>query len=200
MKTLFRLKSYICFLWRSTNQHGVHSPFVFNLITKCFYDRKKKIEYTTLRKTVLSDPTIQNTTFITNNNAKLLFRIVWYFQPRSILETSHSSELIPTVLLLGNPEAKLFLPDSENNLPETLDMVYFNFMKAPSLSVFETLLLKTHNNSFFIFEGIHKTSSMERFWKNIKTHQKITVTIDTYTFGLVFFRKEQVKEHFTIRI
>lgn len=31
------LKSYINFLWNSKNEHGVHSPFVFDLVTKCFY-------------------------------------------------------------------------------------------------------------------------------------------------------------------
>ncbi len=32
-----QIKSYLHFLWESTNQHGVHSPFVFSLITKCLY-------------------------------------------------------------------------------------------------------------------------------------------------------------------
>jgi hypothetical protein len=34
---LQQLKSYLHFLWNSTNQHGVHSPFVFDLVTKCLY-------------------------------------------------------------------------------------------------------------------------------------------------------------------
>ena len=39
---LFRIKTYVNFLLRSTNQHGVHSPFVYNLVTKCFYNRSDK--------------------------------------------------------------------------------------------------------------------------------------------------------------
>ena len=39
---LFQIKSYLKFLWHSKNEHAVHSPFVFNLITKCFYDKKTK--------------------------------------------------------------------------------------------------------------------------------------------------------------
>src|SRR5690606_25452341 len=34
----YQLVEYIKFLLKYTNQHGVHSPFVFNLVTKCFYD------------------------------------------------------------------------------------------------------------------------------------------------------------------
>ncbi|HIE45904.1 MAG TPA: class I SAM-dependent methyltransferase, partial [Flavobacteriaceae bacterium] len=38
-------------------------------------------------------------------------------------------------------------------------------------------------------------------WKYIKNHKKVTLTIDTFHLGFVFFRKEQFqKEHFTIRI
>lgn len=31
------IKSYIKFLLHSKNEHGVHSPFVYDLVTKCFY-------------------------------------------------------------------------------------------------------------------------------------------------------------------
>lgn len=34
---LHQIKTYINFLYNSTNHHGVHSPFVFSLITKCLY-------------------------------------------------------------------------------------------------------------------------------------------------------------------
>lgn len=33
--------SYLQFLLKSTNEHGVHSPFVFNYITKGLYQQKK---------------------------------------------------------------------------------------------------------------------------------------------------------------
>jgi hypothetical protein len=41
---------------------------------------------------------------------------------------------------------------------------------------------------------------MTEAWQTIKAHPKVSVTIDTYQWGMVFFRKEQAKEHFTIRI
>ena len=37
-------------------------------------------------------------------------------------------------------------------------------------------------------------------WEEIKAHPKVSVTIDTYQWGIVFFRTEQEKEHFTIRV
>ena len=37
----FRPLAYLKFLLKSTNQHGVHSPFVFAYVTRCLYGQKK---------------------------------------------------------------------------------------------------------------------------------------------------------------
>jgi hypothetical protein len=41
---------------------------------------------------------------------------------------------------------------------------------------------------------------MTEAWELIKQHPKVMVTVDTFFWGLVFFRKEQHKEHFKIRV
>lgn len=41
----FQIKSYFEFLWYSKNEHAVHSPFVFQLVTKCFYSKINKPAY-----------------------------------------------------------------------------------------------------------------------------------------------------------
>jgi hypothetical protein len=41
---------------------------------------------------------------------------------------------------------------------------------------------------------------MEEAWEIIKNHEEVKVTIDTFQWGIVFFREEQEKEHFVIRI
>ena len=64
---LFQIKSYLQFLWNSKNEHGVHSPFVFHLITKCFYD-------TTEMKPYFSDFQIKR------KKEKLLNRVFHYFE------------------------------------------------------------------------------------------------------------------------
>jgi hypothetical protein len=40
---------------------------------------------------------------------------------------------------------------------------------------------------------------MENAWSKIITHNKVSVSIDLFQIGIIFFRKEQVKENFIIR-
>ena len=81
------------------------------------------------------------------------------------------------------------------------DLIYFdgNHSKKATLAYFELLLSTTNNDSVWIFDDIHWSKEMEEAWEIIKNHPKVKVTIDTYQWGLVFFRYEQEKEHFIIR-
>jgi predicted O-methyltransferase YrrM len=255
------LKSYINFLWNSKNEHGVHSPFVFDLVTKCFYDKKIYPEYSILkdyRNSLLQNKnTIEVTDFgagskvfksnkrqiskivktagISPKRAELLFRIVNYFQPENILEIGTSLGLATAALALGNKKAKIIsLEGCANTInqcqlqlqkfninnfecvntkfedylktynlkPTTYDLIYFdgNHSKKATLEYFELLLPIITNDSVWIFDDIHWSKEMEEAWEIIKNHPKVTVTIDTFQGGIVFFRKEQEREHFVIRV
>lgn len=257
----FQIKAYLKFLWNSKNEHAVHSPFVFSLITKCFYDKKPKPAYSLLekyRKTLLENKnTIEVTDFgagsrvfksnkrsiveiakvagISAKRARLLYRITDYFQPSTILEIGTSLGLATSALALGNPKAALTtLEGCPNTMAiakkqlqlfnnpnvkfitsefkdylqncnlkvEIYNLIYFdgNHSKQATLDYFELLLPTITNDSVWIFDDIHWSAEMETAWETIKKHPKVSVTIDTFQWGLVFFRREQPKEHFIIRV
>ncbi len=75
-----------------------------------------------------------------------------------------------------------------------------NHQKEATLAYFEKLLPTVHNDSVMIFDDIHWSKGMEEAWEIIKQHSEVRVTIDTFQWGLVFFRREQEKEHFVIRV
>lgn len=257
MQHLF--KSYLKFIWNSTNAHGVHSPFVFNLLQKCFYDKTNYPEYSVLEKyrnsLLANKSTIEVTDFgagsrvfksstravnqiaknagISPERAKLLFRIVNYFQPKSILEIGTSLGLATSALALNDFSEVTTLegcPETMNqcqlqlqkfninnvtcvniefskqlktyNLqPTTYNLIYFdgNHSKEATLEYFELLLPTITNESVWIFDDIHWSTAMEEAWEIIKKHPKVTVTVDTFQWGIVFFRNEQVKEDFIVR-
>jgi len=92
-------------------------------------------------------------------------------------------------------------PTTDNRQPPT-DLIYFdgNHQKQATLDYFHRLLPLAHNDSVFIFDDIHWSKGMEEAWEEIRAHPKVRVSIDSFFWGMVFFRKEQKKEHFTIRM
>ncbi|MFD1316501.1 O-methyltransferase [Namhaeicola litoreus] len=82
------------------------------------------------------------------------------------------------------------------------DFIYFdgNHKKKPTLEYFDLCLTHKTDQSVFIFDDIHWSKEMNDAWKTIKNHPEVTVTIDTYQWGIVFFRKEQPKQHFILRV
>ncbi len=257
---MHQLIAYIKFLFRSTNQHGVHSPFVYNLLTKCLYTKKEKPAHNNIKsyiQAVLNDSKTINITdfgagsrvFKSNNRkvssiaknagipqrrAILLNKLVSYFRFTSGLELGTSIGIasaaiaqdnsIQLTTLEGCPKtagiAQLYfnkfnlkninlkigefdnLLKSEMETLSRIDFIYFdgNHQKAPTLKYFHQLLPLAHNNSVFIFDDIHWSKEMDEAWEEIKTHPDVRVTIDSFFWGMVFFRKEQEKEHFIIRL
>ncbi len=94
-------------------------------------------------------------------------------------------------------------PQTTNNKQQTaFDLIYFDghHTKEATLKYFHQLLPTAHNNSVFVLDDIHWSPGMEAAWEEIKGHPEVKVTIDTFFLGLVFFRKEQEKQHFRIRL
>ncbi|KXN98683.1 methyltransferase [Aequorivita aquimaris] len=251
-------KSYIKFIRLSKNRHGVHSPFVYDLVTKCFNDKKIYPEYEILkshRKALRSDSSMvemkdfgQGSRVFKGNarkvsavvkNAgmkkkrqKLLFRLSKYFKSETVLELGTSLGLGTVALSLSNEFSAI---QTVEGCPNTLQKAqeYFEkfnlhniqihqelfseFLENTStqfnlifidgdhngertLGYFNSLLNKVHNDSLIIFDDIYWSKDMTVAWQKIIANEKVTVSIDTFQWGLVFFRKEQPKQHFVIRI
>lgn len=74
-----------------------------------------------------------------------------------------------------------------------------NHRKIPTLTYFEELIKKSHNNTILIFDDIHWSEEMEEAWKIICDDKRVTVSIDLFFLGIIFFKKELQKEHFVLR-
>lgn len=257
---MYQLVKYLQFHFSSTSKHGVHSPFVFDLITNCFEinTSKEKVKIIDLYKGVLKKSDLQinvidfgagsrvfnsslrkvsdilKNVSIENKQAYLLTRLVSYLKCENILELGTSlgvgtlslalgSENTRITSLEGCPETlnipktklKIHVNNSINfiegefskTLPKVLkknifDLVYFdgNHQKQPTIDYFEMCLESINNESVFIFDDIYWSKEMTEAWEYIKKHDKVSLTVDIYHLGFVFFRKEQFqKEHFKIK-
>ncbi len=84
---------------------------------------------------------------------------------------------------------------------DQIDFVFFdaNHRYEPTLRYFETCLSKTNEWSVFIFDDIYWSDEMLKAWQEIIRHPKVSISIDLFHLGIVFFRKNQAKEHFILR-
>ncbi len=148
----YQVKKYFSFLITSKNKHGVQSPFVFDIVTKCFNvktsfklvlqlkeyqsflkQNNSEIEVTDFgtgsrifktNKRIVSD--IYKHVVISNKDAALLTRLVSYFNFTNILEIGTSLGVGTLALALGNRNAKI---TTLEGCPETLKISKANLNK-----------------------------------------------------------------------
>jgi len=84
---------------------------------------------------------------------------------------------------------------------ESVDFVYFdgNHTKAATLNYFNLCKNKIDENTVFVFDDINWSKDMQEAWEEIKKDKIITVTIDLYHIGLVFFHPVKIKNDFKLR-
>jgi len=98
--------------------------------------------------------------------------------------------------------------DFTKTLPNLLKELQFvdlafvdgNHRKKPTIDYFHQLLAKSTSSSVFIFDDIHWSAEMEEAWEEIRKHPAVTLSIDLFFIGLVFFDPSiKVKQEFVIQ-
>ena len=258
LKKLLFIYRYLLHRFKAVDEHGVHSPFVFYLLTNVIYVKEnyypfKKIEK--LREQLLNSevrinsPDMGAGSLNTSNKtvgsiakhsakppkqAQLLFRLVNFFQPTQIIELGTSLGISTAYLASANSKTTVItiegsediaeiakqnfkllklknieqiVGDFNNEFPKLLknhknfDFVFIdgNHREQPTINYFKQCLEKANENSVLIFDDIYWSEEMMQAWEEIKNNNKVTITIDLFFMGIVFFRKEQAKQHFLIR-
>lgn len=82
---------------------------------------------------------------------------------------------------------------------ERLDILYLETIDyLENLAFLEQF--KLHNDSLILINRIHSNPKTFSSWEKLINSSKFTATIDFYSCGALFLRKEQEKEHFKIRL
>jgi predicted O-methyltransferase YrrM len=108
---------------------------------------------------------------------------------------------------LGQHNIEALNGSFEERLPDVLagmDRLDLAFLDGhhtceATLRYFDLCLDKAGNDSVFILDDIHWSPGMGQAWETVKQHPRVTVTVDLFHYGLVFFRREQQREHFRLR-
>jgi len=92
------------------------------------------------------------------------------------------------------------LPQALKNLKK-IDLAFIdgNHQKKPTIEYFEKILPFTHSKTVLIFDDIYWSDEMKSAWEELKNHHAVTMTIDLFWCGILFFNTDfKEKQHFRL--
>ncbi len=85
---------------------------------------------------------------------------------------------------------------------KSIDFIYIdgNHAYEPTMRYFKTALTKKTPQTIMMFDDINWSKEMQKAWKEIQLNSEVTLSMDFFYFGLVFFRTEhKEKEHVVLK-
>lgn len=195
MEKLRLIKEYLIYFFKSTNQHGVHSPFIYELYCNAIKDQTPFYSYADIESIramlLLSHQTIEVTDFgagsklndstkrkissIAKNAVKspkygqLLFRLVNRFNPNIVLEIGTSLGISTMYLAAPSKKKKVITVEGCPNISK---IAKINFKKIG----FENIILHTGNFDEILPEIIKKEASLDVVFFDGNHTKKATIT------------------------
>lgn len=174
---------------RHRNGHGIHSPFLYKLITQLqekrhrYYVLDELKQYPDLRKTDIE-------------NGERLFRLMQHLPKRHNSVSWSTNEGLNRYL-----QAASGRPSSAASNLDDWDVVLMDASSQPDLLTkqFEESLNKIHEHSVFVLNQPYKNAAALCSWKKWKQHSKCTASLDFYTMGILLFRTDLEKRNYLIR-
>jgi predicted O-methyltransferase YrrM len=85
--------------------------------------------------------------------------------------------------------------------PVTPGLVFIDgdHRREPVLKYFNDIAEISDSKTLVILDDIHQSREMEDAWSQIKKHRNVSVTVDIYRMGLVFFRRGISRSDYVIR-
>ena len=195
------LLKYLQYYWVASNSkgHGIHSPFVFKFIQEILNGKSPLAAIE--KNTPAVNEILQEIEAASSSKLHPKIKLVI----ARLLQSNHPVSFSVT------GDMKPFDADSAINTnakigsTQSVESIDFAFIgkgqnKETMLQSASRLFDKMHSNSWLILHGIHADSNMETVWNTLKEHSNIRLSIDLFTIGILFCRKEQKEqEHFIIR-
>lgn len=132
--------------------------------------------------------------------------------PDACLHTIEGSQAVAAVAAVvhaksGLKNIQLLQGSFDDLLPELISslgsdnfLLYIdgNHQKDSTLRYFELALTKAGENTVIIFDDIHWSAGMEEAWAIIKAHPRVSLSIDIFFMGIVFFKQAHTRQDFRL--
>lgn len=201
MTSLRKIFASVCRLRQSLG-FGVHSPYIYALLTDVFRERLPYYAYEAIGQLPGESP-YSSGSFKIN---RLLFRLVNRFLPDSIIETGDSDGRSLKSMSLARKDAVCRnIPDGRGFSTEELKQTLGNSQQLDFLFIsstnafreaFEAALPLTGEHSVFIILSIHADKDRRMWWKAVEHDERTGFTVDLYDIGLVFFNRNHPRRNY----
>ena len=220
------ISSWLKYMLQRKSKYNIHSPFVFDFVTKVLNDHGSNRDYDTIMRIGRLLDKKKHISFAKRKRSRLLYRVIQHYEPDSVVSFGSITALNATALALGNLQTKVYLEQSEDFL-ETLNAMGVINVRLIQPAEFDSEHFRRLNTGFvffgrdsfeddtwdyladclnyktadsvFIFEGIHHNRDIEDAWEEIKADEDVSVTFDLYSIGMVFFREGIEKQDFVLK-
>lgn len=263
LKRLGILRRFISFIRNAKTKHSIHSPFVYDFVTKVLNDNTQYPEFRKIeeqRKYLLNNSNlieivdfgeaagaagyitalkkvkeVAKKNSISPKQGQLLHRVIKYFKPEILLElgtslgvsSMYQVSAAPDSFYVGMEGCATTAAIAERNLQkfsdetsyslvignfnvmlpgvlEKIEKIDYAFVDGnhtyeSTLKYFNSMLPLVNKNSVLVFHDIHWSNGMEKAWMEIIKNPAVTISIDIFHMGFVFFRDGVTKQDFKVR-
>jgi predicted O-methyltransferase YrrM len=219
-KLQLTLKYFSYYLAASNGKgHGIHSPFVFDFIAKILNDKKEYTDYEkaeSLRQNLLHDKSalvindygagsslsksnLRSVGSIAKHAARskkygqLLYRIVKYYQPNTIIELGTSLGITTSYLSMAKPDSNLFtlegateIADAARKNFKTLELGNIKLIEGNFDYTLPSVLYHLSSVDFAFIDGNHRQEPTENYfhWLLAKTNNNSILIFDDIHWSL----------------
>lgn len=212
MRMLYKMKHH--------RGHGIHSPFLFSFITKVVEEKDPYYAYEDIDLFLKSYP-VRNRK--STRLDRLMFRMVNYFAAKSVLEigaksgigvlylTAPSSEIVyQSACCKINSSIQEYIADHwERNVSfhsdlgvtqEKQDCIVIDMRGLDNnwTDIYEYVADLIHEESFVILKNIRTNKEANSLWKQFRANDKVSVSLDLYNIGILFFNPKLYRRNYII--
>ena len=203
---------------RHNRGYGVQSPSAFFFVTQVLKERLPYYAYPILEAIAKEEE-------YPSKRAKELFRIANHHAPVNCIAIG--SPAIACAMATAKTSVKTYCitkttPGKKAN--DLLDKLGCKVLSGNTLKEFATVLneLKeigilyigntpqraelldialryTNDSSLIVIDDIHSDDTTKRWWQTVVDNPKTIITYDLYSYGLLYFNKERIKQHYTLK-
>lgn len=180
----------LTYILKGKTQYGLHSPFVYDLYTETLLPRvdKRKANFGEMSRTE-------------RRNASFIYKLADRFEVKNIV-------------LCGFQKGIPFAEWVENVLPQLVEATNLSVRELVGgrkerllivcpIGCYSTLKYEIGNfpdDAIVVATDIHNGKLAEKQWTAVCDDKSNIVTIDLFSMGIVFFRKELSVERFLLRV